>query len=83
MSEKDHDVWLKKFNKSKAGHIYNLLWEVKEYKANLRGFNKLNHLSAALFTLTKGTKYEKDVTELIIEIDPEFFEEKNQLNNKQ
>lgn len=74
--EEKHATWLKSFEKTKAGKIHSLLWDVKEYKANLKRFNRTSYIAAALYTLVKNTKYENDVTELIKECDPEFFTDK-------
>jgi hypothetical protein len=76
MIEIDHKKWLKKFNKTKKGKIFNLLYEIKIFESSYANYDKISHLCLALLISTKGTNMEEDSIELVKIICPEYFSDK-------
>jgi hypothetical protein len=74
-NDKEHQNWLKKFNKRKEGKIFNLLHDIESLELNLKSYDKLSYLSSALCILAKNTKYEEDVKKIIQNIYPDFFQD--------
>ena len=70
-----HEVWLKKFEKTKEGKMFNLLHEYKSLNNPLStgSINHLSYLSNALWIAVKGSKMESDAKEMINMICPDFF----------
>lgn len=70
-----HDAWLKKFEKTKEGRMFNLLHEYKSLNNPLSvgSVNHLSYMSNALWIAVKGTKMESDAKEMINIIYPNFF----------
>lgn len=69
----DDNIWIKKFRKSKAGKIMDLVYDVKIMKAEYKHYTKLSFLAEALMISARGTKQEEDAVNLIKEIYPEYF----------
>lgn len=76
ISEK-HEKWLKKFNKTREGQLFNLRYKWEELNmpyANKVRPNKANFAANALWIATEGTKMEEHARFFIEMIDPDFFE---------
>lgn len=71
----DDDKWFKKFQKSKAGKIMDLVYDVKILKAEYKNYTKLSFIASALMISAKGTKHEEDAINLINQIYPDYFSE--------
>ncbi len=67
------DKFLKKFQKSKSGKLFDVLWELREARHEGTRLDKLSYVCSALWIISEGTKYESDVKEIIMECCPEFF----------
>lgn len=72
-----HEEWLKKFNKSKRGKMFNLLYDTKPVievePSKFSDKSKKTYLSEALMIATKGTQLEEDAKGLINLLCPEYF----------
>ena len=71
----DFEVWKAKYDKTKAGRIFNLKQDLDSlWNHELMSVDKPSHLAALAWIMAENTKYEGDVKEVIEMLVPDFFE---------
>lgn len=65
----EHEKWLKKFNKSKEGRLFNLMHDVK----NDKNIDTNTHLASIAWIMAENTRFENDVKIMLQKLSPTFF----------
>lgn len=71
----EYSIWEKKFKVKKVGKIFDLVNEVKKFETVLQPYSKEDYLCAALSIITKNTRFEEDIKELVMLTNPTFYKE--------
>ncbi len=75
--EEKHEIWLKKFNQTRKGKIFNLMSDLKSNTALIgkKRVEPKSYLAYCISVLSKGTQYEEDCTEIIKMCCPDYYQE--------